>query len=305
MLVIGTIFVDVKGFSFGTYLPEGTNIGDVRVMPGGVCRNVAENLAHLGFESQFFSMVDDNALGREVKDGLCALGIDVSRVLEVPRGMGMWLAILDEHGDLRGSISRQPDLPAMEAAIDREGEAMISACDGIVLGYDTNAAITSRVIDLAERFDKPIYGVVGNLGVLLRHTEYLRKCACFICNENEAEQLFNRELASLSPEAVLPLLVQESRNLGVPAMVLTMGAQGSVYVDHRSGEFGRCPAQAVDMVDSTGAGDAFFSGTVAALMKKLPLSQAVRVGTELAARTLRTSGSSCPPSSDLLAGEIV
>ena len=305
MLVIGAIFVDVKGFSFGSYQPEGTNIGDVQVMPGGACRNVAENLAHLGLESQFFSMVDDTAMGREVKDDLEALDIDVDHVLEAPRGMGMWLAILDEHGDLRGSISRQPDFKPMEAYIDREGEAMISACDGIVLGYDTNAAITSRIIALAEQFDKPIYGLVGNMGVLLRHMEYLRKSTCFICNEIEAERLFNRPLSDLNPEEVLPLLVQESRNLGVPAMVLTMGSQGSVYVDHRSGEFGRCPAQAVDMVDSTGAGDAFFSGTVAALMKKLPLSQAVRVGTELAARTLRTSGSSCPPSSDLLAGEIV
>ena len=305
MLVIGAIFVDVKGFSFGSYQPEGTNIGDVQVMPGGACRNVAENLAHMGLEAQLVSMVDDTAMGREVKDGLEALDIDVDHVLEAPRGMGMWLAILDEHGDLRGSISRQPDFKPMEAYIDREGEAMISACDGIVLGYDTNAVITSRIIALAEQFDKPIYGLVGNMGVLLRHMEYLRKSTCFICNEIEAERLFNRPLSDLSPEEGLPLLVQESRNLGVPAMVLTMGAQGSVYVDHRSGEFGRCPAQAVDMVDSTGAGDAFFSGTVAALMKKLPLSQAVRVGTELAARTLRTSGSSCPPSSDLLAGEIV
>ena len=173
-----------------------------------------------------------------------------------------------------------------------------------MLGYDTNAAITSRMIALAERFDKPIYGLVGNMGVLLRHTEYLRKSTCFICNEIEAEHLFNRPLAALNPEEMLPVLVQESRNLGVPAMVLTMGSQGAVYVDHRTGEFGGCPAQSVDMVDSTGAGDAFFSGTVAALMRKLPLSQAVRVGTELAARTLRSSGSSCPPSSDLLTEEI-
>lgn len=303
MLVIGAIFVDVKGFSFGTYQPEGTNIGDVQVVPGGVCRNVAEDLAHMGCEAQFVSMVDDNALGGDVRDSLSRLGIDVTHVLAAPRGMGMWLAILDEHGDLRGSISRQPDFKALEEYISRSGEAIVSACDGIVLGYDTNAAITSRVIALAEQFDKPVYGLVGNMGVLLRHTEYLRKSTCFICNEIEAERLFNKELADLSPEEVLPLLVQESRSLGVPAMVLTMGAQGSVYVDHRTGEFGRCPAQAVDMIDSTGAGDAFFSGTVAALMKKLPLSQAVRVGTELAARTLRSSGSSCPPSADLLTQE--
>ena len=301
MLVIGAIFVDVKGFSFGTYQPEGTNIGDVQVVPGGVCRNVAEDLANMGLEAQFVSMVDDTGLGAEVKDSLSAAGIDVTHVVSAPKGMGMWLAILDEHGDLRGSISRQPDFTALEAYIQAEGEAMVAGCDGIVLGYDTNAAITSRVIDLAERFDKPVYGLVGNMGVLLRHTEYLRKSACFICNEIEAERLFNRALSELSPEEVLKLLVEESRNLGVPAMVLTMGSQGSVYVDHRSGEFGRCPALSVDMVDSTGAGDAFFSGTVAALMKKQPLSRAVRVGTELAARTLRSSGSSCPPSGDLLA----
>ena len=304
MLVIGAIFVDVKGFSLGTYHPEGTNIGDVQVVPGGVCRNVAEDLARMGLTSQFVSMVDDTALGRDTRDSLEKLGIDVTHVVSAPKGMGMWLAILDEHGDLRGSISRQPDFSALEAYIRREGEAMVSGCDGIVVGYDTNAAITSRMIALAERFDKPIYGLVGNMGVLMRHTEYLRKSACFICNEIEAEKLFDRPLASLNPEEMLPVLVQESRNLGVPAMVLTMGAQGAVYVDHRTGEFGGCPALSVDMVDSTGAGDAFFSGTVAALMRKLPLSQAVRVGAELAARTLRSSGSSCPPSSDLLTEEI-
>ena len=300
MLVIGAIFVDVKGFSLGTYQPEGTNIGDVQVVPGGVCRNVAEDLARMGLEAQFVSMVDDTALGRDTRDSLAALGIDMTHVVSASKGMGMWLAILDEHGDLRGSISRQPDFSALEAYIRDEGDAMVSGCDGIVLGYDTNAAITSRMIELAEKYDKPVYGLVGNMGVLLRHTEYLRKSACFICNEIEAERLFNHPLAELNPEEVLQLLMQESRNLGVPAMVLTMGCQGSVYVDHRTGEFGRCPALSVDMVDSTGAGDAFFAGTVAALMKKMPLSRAVRIGTELAARTLCTSGSSCPPSADLL-----
>jgi hypothetical protein len=152
MLVIGAIFVDVKGFSLGTYHPEGTNIGDVQVVPGGVCRNVAEDLAHMGFEAQFVSMVDDTALGRDVKDSLSALGIDTTHVVAAPKGMGMWLAILDEHGDLRGSVSRQPDFSALEDYIKQEGETMVAACDGIVLGYDTNAAITSRMIALAERF---------------------------------------------------------------------------------------------------------------------------------------------------------
>ena len=303
MLVIGAVFVDVKGFALGSYLPEGTNIGNVQVVPGGVCRNVAEDLAKLGVQSQFVSMVDDTAMGRDVKDGLSALGIDTRHVLEAPKGMGMWLAILDENGDLRGSISRQPDFKAMEDYIAREGAAMIEGCDAIVLGYDTNDTISGEILRLAERFGKPVYGLVGNMGVILRHPEYLRKSTCFICNENEAERLFGKPLSTMTPEEVLPLMVQESRNLGIPAMVLTMGPQGAVYVDHRSGEFGRCPAHSVSMVDSTGAGDAFFTGTVAALTRGCPLSQAVRVGTELAARTLQVAGASCPEAGELL-GEL-
>lgn len=303
MLVVGAVFVDVKGFSNGTYLPEGTNVGDVQVTAGGVCRNVAENLARLGSDVRFLSMVDDNAMGRDVRDGLTALGIDTTHVLCAERGMGMWLAILDEHGDLRGSVSRQPNFEPMERYIDAHGEALVADCDGIVLGYDTNAAITARMLQLAEAHDLPVYGLVGNMGVILRHPEYLRRSACFICNENEASRLFNQPVEGMSPEVLLPLLVQESRNAGIPAMVITMGPDGSVYVDHRTGEFGRCPALSVDMVDSTGAGDAFFTGVVAALSRKLPLSRAVRAGTRLAAKTLAVAGACCPDARDIFEEE--
>lgn len=294
MLVIGAVFVDVKGFSNGTYLPEGTNVGDVQVTAGGVCRNVAENLARMGVDVRFLSMVDDNAMGRDVRESLEALGVNTEHVLMSDRGMGMWLAILDENGDLRGSVSRQPDFKAMEAYIDENGDALMAGSDGVVLGYDTTSAITSKLLQLAERYDVPVYGLVGNMGVILRHPEYLRRAACFICNENEAGRLFNRPLEDMSPEALLTLMVQESRNLGIPAMVMTLGPNGAIYVDNRTGEFGRCPAISVNMVDSTGAGDAFFTGVVAALARKYPLSGAVRVGTRFAAKTLAVAGACCP-----------
>ena len=74
MLVIGAVFVDVKGFAREKYMPLERNVGDVQVVAGGVCRNVAENLTLLGVPSRFVSMVDDNGLGAQVRDGLAALG---------------------------------------------------------------------------------------------------------------------------------------------------------------------------------------------------------------------------------------
>ena len=300
MLVIGAVFVDVKGFSYGTYVPEGTNIGDVQIVPGGVCRNVAEDLSRLGIPAQFVSMVDDTATGREVRDSLGAMGIDTSNVIAADHGMGVWMAILDEHGDLRGSISRQPDFRTLEEFLKDRGEALIEACDGVVLELDMNPAIADIAMRMAVAHDKPIYVVVGNMGVILRHPEYLRRVSCFICNEIEAGRLFGQDLSQLTPEEMLPMLMQESRTAGIPAMVITMGPEGAVYVDHRSGEFGRCPAESVNMIDSTGAGDAFFTGTVAALSRGMPLSSAVRVGAQLAARTLQVAGSCAPDAMDLL-----
>ena len=106
MLVIGAVFVDVKGFARDRYAPEERNVGDVQLTAGGVCRNVAENFTLLGVPVRFASMVDDNGMGREVKEGLDAMGVDTAHVIAVPNGMGMWLAILDEKGSLAGSISQ-------------------------------------------------------------------------------------------------------------------------------------------------------------------------------------------------------
>lgn len=291
MLVIGAVFVDVKGFAWEKYRPLERNVGDVQVVPGGVCRNVAQNLVGLGIPAQFVSMVDDNGMGTEVRTGLAEKGVGVDHVIAAPRGMGMWLAILDEDGDLAGSISRQPEFGPLEAYLRANGDAIISGAEGVVLEFDMNADISALVMALAKKHGKPVYSIVGNMGVILKHPEYLHDVTCFICNELEAGRLFRADLSELGPEAMLEALKQGSAVAGIPSMVVTMGARGAVYVDNRTGEFGFCPPQEVPVVDTTGAGDAFFSAAVAALSKGAPLSQAVQEGTRLAARTLSVAGS--------------
>ena len=291
MLIIGAIFVDVKGFAREKYMPLERNVGDVQVVAGGVCRNVAENMTKLGLEARFVSMVDNSGIGRETRDELAALGVDVAHVITANRGMGMWLAILDEKGNLAGSISRQPDFSAMEAYLAENGDAVMAGTDGVVLEVDTNAAISGQVLALAKKHDKPVYSIVGNMGVILKHPEYLHDVACFICNEMEAGRLFREDLTQLDPDAMLEALRRGSAVAGIRSMVITMGPHGAVYVDNQTGEYGYCPPLDVEVVDTTGAGDAFFSAAVAALIGGAPLSQAVQAGTKLAAQTLLVAGS--------------
>ena len=82
-------------------------------------------------------------------------------------------------------------------------------------------------------------------------------------------------------------------------MIITMGEKGAVYIDGKTGDKGWCPPIPTKLVDSTGAGDAFLSGTVMGLTRGMALRDAVKVGTLLAHRTIQTTESTAEPDCDL------
>jgi len=79
----------------------------------------------------------------------------------------------------------------------------------------------------------------------------------------------------------------------IPAMVVTMGGQGSVYAS-LSGERGICPVRNVQVKDTTGAGDAFCAGMVAGLTYGKTLGESVEIGTYLAASVITSFENVCP-----------
>lgn len=292
--VFGCVFVDVKGFSYDRYNPLGRNVGDVRIVHGGVCRNVAENLANIGSPVSFVTMFEPNALGDEVHRRLSARKVNLDYAGEYPAGMGMWLAVMDENGELAGSISRQPDFAGIEGKIDEMGDEIVLACDNIVLEIDMNEEIARKVFALAEKYNKDVYVVVSNMSVILQHPEFLRKARLFILNEIEAGALFDCHLDTATRKEALAAAIAGANRLGIREIIVTMGGLGAVYYDSAAGESGEIPAQKVRMVDSTGAGDAFFSGTIAARMRGMSLRTAAEKGTALAALTIQSEESTCP-----------
>ena len=292
--IIGTIFVDIKGYPEGIYNPVGRNIGTVNLLPGGVSRNVAENFVNLGMPSRFVSSVDHTAIGADIIRQFSESGIDTRFIAEGKSAMGLWLAVFDENGDLAGSISHQPDFSALEALIRQQGDAIISDCDNIILEIDMNESIAERVLDLAEKYNKKVYVIVGNMGIILRRPEFLRRVDCFICNEIEAGRLFQCNLSESDPAAMMRFLPGAADAAGIPSIIVTMGPRGAVYYDSRSREIGACPAIPCHLVDSTGAGDAFLSGVVMALTRGLPLKSAVQAGTKLACLVVQRLENACP-----------
>ena len=295
MVVVGVVFLDIKGFPFFKYDAVGTNLGNVLMTHGGVARNVAENMANLGAEVEFVTMLDDDSLGREARLRLRGAGMKLTHAVSTPdKGMGMWLAVFNEKGDLAGSVSHMPDASPIERLFDEKGEEIIRSCRGVALEIDLSEKVSERVFELAERFDKPVYAIVANMSVILRRPDFMARTACVILNEIEAGRLFGREIRALSPEETLEAVSEAASAMGIRSIVVTMGARGAVYLDAENGLRGVCPAVPCRVVDTTGAGDAFFSAVVESLARGMRLDDAVTCGARLASMTVSTSESTCP-----------
>ena len=61
IVVIGAVFVDIKGYPESSFIPTGRNVGRVEQIHGGVGRNVAEDVANCELRPTFLSLVDETA----------------------------------------------------------------------------------------------------------------------------------------------------------------------------------------------------------------------------------------------------
>ena len=293
IVVIGPVFVDVKGYPYDTYIPAGRNSGRVEYVHGGVSRNIVEDIANVELRPTFISLVDDNGTGEDVIAKLEKHKVNTKYMRKVPDGMGTWLAVFDNSGDVVASISKRPDFTKILAILDECGDEIFENADSISLEIDTDKDIVKRVFELAEKHHKDIYAVISNMTIAMQRRDFIRNVKCFVCNIQEAGIFFSEDYNNKTPEEMVDIIADNIEEAGIHSMVVTMGGEGAVYAVH-GGEKGVCPALSVVVRDTTGAGDAFFAGVCLGCTYGRSLGEACRIGTRLAATVIQTVENVCP-----------
>ena len=292
IVVIGTTFVDVKGYPSGEYVPNGRNAGRVIEVHGGVTRNIAEDIANVGLAPTYVSVVDESGLSDDLVARLARRGCNTDYIGRAEGGLGMWLAIFDEAGDVAASISRRPDTGEIARILAERGDEIISQADSVCIELDIDAPILERTLDLAQRYGIRVYAPVTNMAAACGRRDLLGKVSCLVCNQQEAGVLFSEELDDALPEELLAVLPDKLAQVGLNSIVVTMGAHGSVFAQ-MDGPSGWCPAQEVQVTDTTGAGDAFFAGIAIGLTYGKDLAQSCSIGAQLAASAIAGEENVC------------
>ena len=131
------------------------------------------------------------------------------------------------------------------------------------------------------------------------HRQYIEKTKCFICNREEAGILFDADFAKDDPDAALEKLkycfsISELNNI-----IVTLDKNGAIYAG-QDRSFGYCPADKLNVIDSAGAGDAFFAGACAAMICGADLKSACETGNKTASKVLATTENVFMPADDNL-----
>ncbi len=293
IVVVGAVFVDIKGYPEDIYIPNGRNVGRVEQIHGGVGRNVAEDIANVELRPTFVSLVDESGAGADVVRKLNAHKVCTDYIRTTPDGMGTWLAVFDNRGDVAASISKRPDLRPIGDILDECGDEIFRDADSVALEIDMDKEVVKRVFKLAQKHGKKVYAVVANMNIAVERRDFLQQTDSFVCNQQEAGILFSDDYMEKSAEELEAILTEKVVRAQIPSMIVTMGDKGAVYAD-KNGDHGYCPARKVNVRDTTGAGDAFFAGTCVGLTYGKSLKDACDIGAHLAASVIITSENVCP-----------
>ncbi|WP_348535902.1 ribokinase [Kocuria sp. JC486] len=260
IVVVGSINVDLSAHVLRHPLPGETVHGTGgHMLPGGKGANQAVAAARLGGSVTMVGAVGTDASADIALSCLRESGVDLTHVARVDGPTGLAVVTVDQQGEnsivvISGANSTVDAHRVNDAAEVIRGAAVV-VCQGEIPaeGVETLPGLaTGRFLH-------------NPAPVLDLDREALLASDPLVVNEHEAalvlEQLDSRLPAAADPEELVALL----RATGIPSVVLTLGAKGSLVSDDDGTH--KVPAAPVHAVDTTGAGDAFIGALAVGLAR--------------------------------------
>ena len=271
--------------------------------PGGAPANVAVAAAKLGAQAGFVGRLGDDLFGEFILRALDAVGVDISAVLRQPPPTRTTLAFVEvsEDGDREFTFYRSvPAADEMLAPGDITRESLSGASfanfGSIPLLKEPVRAATHRFAELANEMDVAVAFDVNLRAHLWDSLDAFREAVEPILDLSTVVKLSEDELLPVlgtdDPDEGADMLLER----GVSLALVSMGGEGASYATRRFR--GHVPPFVIDdVVDATGAGDAFLAGTLTHLSEnpgwrddEAPLREAVRRGTAAGALACRAFG---------------
>ena len=243
---------------------------------GGPVATALVALSRLGVACSFCGVTGDDDPGEKIRRSLSEEGIDIKGLVTRQESFSQLAFIAVEKATAKRTIFwRRPTgkpLQQEELGSDFLGSSDFLLLDGLMIEASLAAAERAKELKIPVMLDAGSVrsGMVDLAG---------------LCDYLVASEVFAKGLGwELKPE----FLLEEAGKLGLKALTITQGEEGSITV---SGDrIIRMPAFRVEAIDTTGAGDVFHAGYIFGLLKGWDLEEVVRFASAFAALKCRKIG---------------
>lgn len=268
--VLGGSNMDITGFPNDTLVLQDSNPGQVKVSLGGVGRNIAENLVHLGISTKLISAVGEDIYGKKIIDHANSIGLDMKHALVHSQSpTSTYLAILDEKRDMKAAISHMNIFDEISIDFIQSKRQIIE--DSKICVIDTN--IPGEIIDyVIDNFKNTEYFLdTVSSTKALKIKDKIGAFHTIKPNKLEAELLSGIKIEN--PADMLKVS-DYFLNKGVQRVFITLGAGGVFFNDGCSHKL--IPSPKVKVVNATGAGDAFVAALAFCRFNNYEIEETVR-----------------------------
>lgn len=279
-LVFGVSVYDIFGFTNQRYKSYDSNPGRVKVSFGGVCRNIAENMARIGLNTKFISILGNDEKGNSILEHAKGMNFDMSDSLVLDgESTPTYMAILNEEGEMvSGVVDMKITEKFTEKFIDSKAH-IIKNAEYMFLDTD-NPAIVEYIVTKYQGCTKFVLDPVS--AAKAKHIKHLVKYFHTIKpNRYEAEVLCGFKIRT---EDDVKKAGRYFIDLGIKNVFISLDSDGIYYNDGQ--EEGRIKANNVEVINVTGAGDSFVAGIAHGYMNNLSLKETVKYAVAMSTITI-------------------
>ena len=290
VVVVGGANVDVYGRPANPLELQDSNPGTVTVSPGGVGRNVAENLARLGAEVRLISAVGSDYNGRLLLEHGRAAGVDMQHVLvSDKKPTSTYMSVLDHSGDMHVAINDMAVIGELDEAALESHAAMLSQAALVIAETNITDSALAWLCDAISK--APLFIDTVSTVKAQRIKPHLASVHTLKCNQAEAESLSGCSTRTKSERS---RLAGWFHSKGVERLFVTLGRRGVFYSVPEAQGIEKPQAAGQQARNTGGAGDAFLAGLAIAWMEGQPILRTVRTALRAAHVTITDAAASSP-----------
>lgn len=270
VVVLGTTLMDIIGFTFSNYKAKDSNPGQIKISFGGVCTSIAENMARLGMNTKYISILGNDEAGRSLLEHSKNIGYDMTDSLIIEKGRTpTYMAILDETGEMVSAVADTEAINFLDETFIDSKESLIENAKYTFLDAD-NPKMMKYILEKFHTKTKFILDPCSSTraeGIkhLIKYFHTIKP------NRIEAEVLWGNKISN---DDDLHKASEYFLTLGIKNVFISLDAEGIYYNNGK--EKAKLKITNPTVVNVTGAGDSFVAGLGYSYTNNLSLLDTVK-----------------------------